>query len=112
MAVRCPVCGRGPLFDGVLKFRDRCDVCNADFTALEDAGDGPAVFVIFIVGIFIVPLPVLLSVIAGWPSWLSLGLFIPIIILVSVVLLRVLRGAMFTQQWKRKAVEQRFKNRP
>lgn len=111
MAARCPVCGRGRLFAGVLKFRDRCNVCDADFTALEDAGDGPAVFVIFIVGIFIVPFPVLLSVLNGWPSWLSLGLFIPIIILVSVGLLRVLRAAMFTQQWKRKAVEQRFKNK-
>ena len=97
--------------DGVLKFKERCEVCDADFTELEDAGDGPAVFVIFIVGIFIVPLPVLLSVIEGWPSWLSLGLFIPIIVLVSVALLRKLRGVLFTQQWKRKAVEQRFKNK-
>lgn len=112
MAARCPVCGRGRLFEGVLKFRERCDVCDVDFTALEDAGDGPAIFVIFLVGIFIVPFPVLLSVLKGWPTWLSLGLFIPIIILVSVGLLRVLRGAMFTQQWKRNAVEQRFKNKP
>lgn len=111
MAARCPVCGRGRLFEGVLKFREHCDVCNADFTVLEDTGDGPAVFVIFIVGIFIVPLPVLLSVLKGWPTWLSLGLFIPIIVLVSVGLLRILRGTMFMQQWKRKAIEQRFKNK-
>lgn len=111
MAVRCPVCGRGTLFDGVLKFRDRCDVCDADFTSLQDTGDGPAVFVIFIVGIFIVPFPVLLSVISGWPTWLSLGIFIPVIIIVSVLLLRILRGVLFTQQWRRKAIEQRFKNK-
>jgi len=111
MAARCPVCGRGRLFAGVLKFRDSCDVCGADFTTLQDTGDGPAVFVIFIVGIFIVPLPVLLSVVGGWPTWLSLGIFIPIIIGVSIALLRAMRGALFTQQWKRKAIEKRFKNR-
>lgn len=108
MAARCPVCGRGRLFDGILSFRERCDACGADFYALEDAGDGPAVFVIFIVGIFIVPIPVLLSVVSGWPTWLSLGIFIPIIIGVSIGLLRVLRAKMFTQQWKRRAMEQRF----
>jgi uncharacterized protein (DUF983 family) len=111
MAARCPVCGRGRLFAGVLKFQDQCEVCKADFTTLQDTGDGPAVFVIFLVGIFIVPFPVLLSLLNGWPSWLSLGVFIPIIILVSVGLLRAIRGAMFTQQWKRKAIEQRFKNK-
>lgn len=111
VASRCPVCGRGRLFDGILKFRDRCQCCGADFSTIEDTGDGPAVFVIFIVGIFIVPIPVLLSVAGGWPSWLSLGLFIPIILIVSVLLLRTLRGTMFAQQWKRQAAETRFKPR-
>ncbi|WP_298916826.1 DUF983 domain-containing protein [uncultured Algimonas sp.] len=94
-----------------MKFRDRCEACGADFSRLEDTGDGPAIFVIFIVGIFIVPLPVLLSVVAGWPSWLSLGIFIPVIVVVSVLLLRWLRGAMFTQQWRRAAREQRFQGK-
>ncbi|MEM7730549.1 MAG: DUF983 domain-containing protein [Pseudomonadota bacterium] len=111
MAARCPVCGRGRLFAGVLSFRDQCEACGADFSALEDTGDGPAVFVIFIVGIFIVPLPVLLSVVGGWPSWLSLTLFIPVIIGVSVGLLRWLRGVLFAQQWRRAAMEQRFGGR-
>ncbi|MGB3456783.1 MAG: DUF983 domain-containing protein [Litorimonas sp.] len=112
MSARCPVCGRGRLFDGVLSFQDRCDVCGADFSRLEDTGDGPAVFVIFIVGIFIVPIPVLLSVLKGWPAWLSLGLFTPVIIGVSVLLLRWLRGAMFTRQWQQHAREQRFSAHP
>lgn len=111
MAARCPVCDRGRLFAGILKFRDQCAVCGADFSQLEDTGDGPAVFVIFIIGIFIVPIPVLLSVLSGWPSWLSVGLFTPIIIGLSIVLLRWLRALMFTRQWKQAAREQRFKSR-
>ena len=108
MAARCPVCDRGRLFEGVLKFRDQCDVCGADFSKLEDTGDGPAIFVIFIVGIFIVPIPVLLSVLSGWPSWLSVGLFAPVILGVSILLLRKLRAVMFRRQWKQQALEKRF----
>jgi uncharacterized protein (DUF983 family) len=112
MSARCPACGRGALFDGVLRFRPSCDVCGADFAGAEDTGDGPAVFVIFLVGIFIVPIPVILSVAKGWPAWLSLGIFIPVIILVSVWLLRRLRASLFTQQWRKAAREGRYRARP
>ena len=108
MAARCPVCDRGRLFSGVLKFRDHCDACGADFSKLEDTGDGPAIFVIFIVGIFIVPIPVLLSVLSGWPSWLSVGLFTPVILGVSILLVRKLRAVMFRRQWQQQALEKRF----
>ena len=39
---RCPRCGRGRLFRGLLDVRDRCAVCGLDLRA-HDAGDGPAV---------------------------------------------------------------------
>ena len=111
MAARCPDCGRGPLFDGVLRFADRCAACGADFAAVEDTGDGPAVFVIFIVGILVVPIPVLLAVGGVLPTWLSLTIFLPLIVLVSVWLLRVMRAGLFRQAWARQARETRFRSR-
>lgn len=36
---RCPNCGKGGVYDGLLRFKRRCDVCEADFT-IADAGDG------------------------------------------------------------------------
>jgi len=101
---KCPVCGEGSLFKGLLEFAPRCEACHADFEK-EDAGDGPAVFVIFIVGIFIVPLALGFSMILNAPMWLTLVIWIPIIIIASLILLRILRGVMFNLQWKHDAVE-------
>ena len=110
LAGRCPECGEGQLFKHYLTFASGCAACGADFAAVEDTGDGPAVFVIFIVGIFIVPIPVLLSLGLGWPSWLLLLIFIPLITGVSFWLLRLMRGVLFAQGWAKHAREQRFKN--
>ena len=109
---RCPQCGQGPLFRGVLAFADTCQRCGADFAAVEDTGDGPAVFVIFIVGILVVPIPVLLAVGGILPTWLSLAIFLPLIAVVSVGLLRVMRAALFRQAWAKRARELRFTSRP
>ena len=101
---RCPVCAEGRLFKGFLEFAPRCEACHADFSK-EDAGDGPAVFVIFIVGIFIVPMALGFSMILNAPMWLTLIIWIPIIIIVCLILLRLLRGVMFNLQWKHDALE-------
>jgi uncharacterized protein (DUF983 family) len=46
---RCPRCGKGPVFKGLLDIRPTCPVCGLDLAA-NDSGDGPAVFAIFILG--------------------------------------------------------------
>lgn len=103
---RCPNCGEGRLFAGFLTFAKGCVACGADFKD-EDAGDGPAIFVIFIVGIFIIPMALAFQLIANAPMWLVLTIWIPIIILVCLALLRLLRGVMFNLAWVNKAREVR-----
>jgi uncharacterized protein (DUF983 family) len=49
----CPRCGRGKLFQGFLTLRPRCDVCGLDY-GFADAGDGPAVFIMFFAGFVVV----------------------------------------------------------
>jgi surfeit locus 1 family protein len=39
--MRCPRCGKGKLYNGLLKIADRCVVCDLDLSA-EDSGDGAA----------------------------------------------------------------------
>ena len=46
---RCPRCGKGKLFDGFLSLPPRCNVCGLDYSFI-DAGDGPAVFIMFFAG--------------------------------------------------------------
>jgi Protein of unknown function (DUF983) len=52
---RCPACGRGALFTGFLTVRERCPACAADLSA-QDSGDGPAAFIVLIVGAIVVAL--------------------------------------------------------
>ncbi len=104
MKGRCPKCAEGELFKGLLSFNDSCLSCGADFR-IEDAGDGPAVFVIFIVGIFIVPLALLFHLKTNAPTWLTFLIWGPIVTLACIGLLRPLRGVMFNLQWVTKARE-------
>lgn len=103
---RCPACGEGALFSGFLTFTSRCEACHADFSS-EDAGDGPAVFVIFIVGIFVVPIIMAIVLLSGLPQWLTMSLGVLVIIAACLFCLRLLRGLMFGLQWKNKAREAR-----
>ena len=69
---RCPKCGKGPLFDGYLKFAPRCSACGADFT-MADTGDGASVFVMFLVGAIVVPLAFILQFSAHAPTWVTIA---------------------------------------
>lgn len=103
---RCPECGEGRLFAGVLKYASHCEACDTSF-ACEDAGDGPAVFVMFITGFLLVPLALGIQLATNAPVWVILIIFGVLIILASIWLLRLLRGVLFNLQYKHKALEMR-----
>lgn len=90
---RCPRCGRGPLFKGLLTVSDRCTDCNFDLS-VHDSGDGPAVFVIFILGFLIVPLALWLEAAMAPPTWVHLGLWPPVIIGLAILLLRPIKATL------------------
>ena len=74
---RCPRCGQGRLFRRYLKLADHCDHCGLDYAA-ADSGDGPAVFVMFLVGALVVPLALVLMELAGLPFWMTFGVTLPL----------------------------------
>ena len=94
------------MFDGFLTFARACEGCGESFE-IEDAGDGPAVFVIFITSFTVVPLALAFHFISGSPMWLTFSIWIPILIVLSLALLRPLRGIMFNLQWDNEAREVR-----
>lgn len=104
---RCPRCGEGRLFASFLTVAKECDVCGLDFS-FADAGDGPAVFVILIVGFVVVGLALWLEVTSGPPLWLHLLLWIPLTLLLSLGSLRLIKGVLITLQYRNKAEEGRW----
>jgi uncharacterized protein (DUF983 family) len=102
--LRCPQCGRGEVFQGYLRFRDRCRVCGADF-ASADAGDGPAVFVILIVGAIVAPLLIILQFGLHLPDIVAVGITMVAAIVLCLALLPPFKATLFALQWKHKAHE-------
>jgi uncharacterized protein (DUF983 family) len=101
---RCPQCGKGPVFSSYLKLRDNCPVCGADFRS-ADAGDGPTVFVILIVGAIVTPLLFILQFGLHVPDWLSLTLTLLAAVALCLALLPPFKATLFALQWKHKASE-------
>ena len=104
---RCPRCGQGKLFDGVLALRPRCAACGLDYSS-ADSGDGPAVFVILIVGFIIIGMVLWLQVNYGPPIWVHGVLFGPLTILLSLLALRWSKGIFVALQYKNNASEGRI----
>lgn len=99
LACKCPRCGKGATFDGYLTTRATCEVCGLDI-ASYDTGDGPAVFIIFILGALVVPMALLLESLVSPPLWLH-GIIWGIVILGgSLALLRPLKGVMICLQYR------------
>jgi uncharacterized protein (DUF983 family) len=107
MRGRCPRCGEGRLFSGLLGIQPRCQACGLDF-AFIDSGDGPAVFVIMIVGFIVVGLALFVEFTFAPPYWLHALLWIPLILGLSIGLLRPLKGFLIAQQYKHRAEEGRI----
>ena len=99
---RCPRCGKGRLFDGFLTLKQRCEACGLDLSK-ADSGDGPAVFLIFILGFTVVPLIVILEFVYEPPVWVTPLAGGILIIGGALALLRPLKGLMIALQYQHKA---------
>ena len=100
----CPKCGSRTLFDGIVRFAPRCRVCGLDF-ARFNVGDGPAAFLILIVGAIVVGLAVWLQVSVDPPFWVHILLWVPISTAMVLGGLRFAKGALLASEYQNKARE-------
>jgi len=107
IAGRCPRCGEGRVFSGYLALAPRCGVCGLDL-GFADSADGPAVFIIFVVGFIVVAAAAAVELAFQPPYWLHLILWLPLILILSLGLLRPLKGLLIAQQYLRRAEEGRL----
>ncbi|MGE0658310.1 MAG: DUF983 domain-containing protein [Reyranellaceae bacterium] len=102
LACRCPRCGRGRLYRGYLKVVDSCSECGLDLRA-HDSGDGPAVFIIFILGFIVVPLAVWTEFRFEPPTWLHVLVWPLVLLGGTFALLPPLKGIMVAQQYRHRS---------
>lgn len=100
---RCPRCGRGKIFAGLLDVVPRCAVCGLDISA-QDAGDGPAVFVILFLGALVVFLAIMVEMLFSPPLWVHLVLWTPTIIGGAILLLRPFKAGLIALQYRHLAL--------
>ena len=103
---RCPRCGEGRLFAGFLRLEDRCDVCALELAPLN-AADGPAFFAMSFVGIAVGFAALIVEVVYRPPIWVQLVIWPPVILLLSLALLRPIKGVMVALQYRHRAAEVR-----
>lgn len=95
---RCPNCGKGKLLTGYLAISSECEICKAPLGRYL-AADGPAFFTMTIMLLLLIPLigftwmlfrpsPLMLLIIVGG-----------ITILLTLVLLRLVKGAFIGYLW-------------
>lgn len=103
----CPGCGAKALFEGVLGFAPGCRACGLDFAAFN-VGDGPAAFLIFIVGGLTVGLGIWAELAFSPPLWVHPLLWIPFATALTIALLRVSKGLLLTLEYRKGAREGRI----
>jgi len=94
------------LFAGYLTVAERCEVCDLDFRRL-DAGDGPAVFVILLLGVIVVGLALVVEVRFTPPYWLHLVLWLPLTIGLALVMLPPLKAWLIAQHYRHDLLDDR-----
>jgi uncharacterized protein (DUF983 family) len=106
LACRCPNCGEGALFSGFLTVSKRCEACGLDLSA-ADSGDGPAVFIILIVGIIVCFGALITEITVHPPAWVHLAIWLPLTAILVLALVRPFKGVMLAMQFHHRASEAR-----
>ena len=102
----CPQCGARTLFAGAARFAPKCRVCGLDFSALN-VGDGPAVFLILIIGTILCIGAIMVDLTFNPPWWVHL-VWLPVAIGLTFGGLRLGKAALAYQEFRHHAREGRI----
>lgn len=106
----CPRCGSRTLFAGSVRFAPHCRACGLDLTSFN-VGDGPAAFLIFIVGGIVTALAITVELRFSPPWWLHVLLWLPLTAALTLGLLRLGKGLLLALEYRHHAREGRLRER-
>lgn len=97
-AGRCPSCGVGRMFTSYLKVAPHCATCSEPLHH-QRADDAPAYFTMFVVGHVVVGGILAVEKAFAPATWVQLVIWLPVLVLLSLVLLPVIKGIFVALQW-------------
>jgi len=100
----CPRCAAKTLYRGLAGFAPKCRACGLDFTGFN-VGDGPAAFLILVVGALVTGLAIWLELGAEPPWWLHALLWLPLTAGLVIGSLRVAKGLLLALEYRHRAGE-------
>lgn len=103
----CPRCGARTLFAGVVRFAPKCGDCGLDYGQFN-VGDGPAAFLILIVGALITIGAVTVQLALEPPFWVHILLWVPLTLGLVLGLLRIAKSALLQLEYRNRAREGRL----
>ena len=106
LAGLCPRCGARTLFAGLARFAPACRACGLDFTAFN-VGDGPALFLILIIGTVLTVAALVVDAAFSPPYWVHL-VWIPVGLLLTLGGLRAAKAWLIAQEYVHRAREGRI----
>ena len=104
---RCPRFGQGHLFNGFLTLAARCEACGLDYS-FADPADGPAFFIMIIMGIPAAAFGVWIELTYDPAWWVHLFTTLPFMLLMCIPPIRPCKGMLVASQYFHKAEEGRF----
>src|SRR3569623_1305360 len=97
----CPRCGSKTLFQGLLAFAPRCRACGLDYAAFT-VGDGPAAFLILLLGALLTPLAIVVDLSFHPPFWVHILLWVPIASAAVIGSLRAGKALLLALEYRHK----------
>ena len=92
LATRCPFCGKSPAFDGYLHVRPMCPECGTPLGRVP-CDDAPPYITLVVVLHIVVTGAVLTERTSTMSSTMLLAIFLPLTAILTLLLLRPIKGA-------------------
>lgn len=95
------------MFNGFLTVAERCPACGLDY-GFANTGDGPAFFIMSIVGVIVASSALVVEALYQPPYWLHALLWGPLTLLLCLAMLRPFKATLLALQYHHKAEEGRL----
>jgi uncharacterized protein (DUF983 family) len=95
---QCPRCGERTLFAGLVAFAPSCRACGLDLAAFN-VGDGPAAFLILIVGAILTAAAIMVEL-AFEPLWWVHLVWIPVGAALTIGGLRLAKALLIAREYE------------